>query len=167
MKRQKSIQVLVLIFAVMFLIIWFTDRPVKIVKVPVRVEVPVEVPPRIIPPQYSDDMPDTRKNPEFRGPPLKMYKPGAVQQMGVLNDPLTNETLPLFGREVNGRRDQYNYYTTLTNGNQVYSVPITFNNRECMDTQVGCNEFYGNEKVSILGRDNEFDTKIYRTENFF
>ena len=43
--------------------------------------------------------------PEFRGPPLKRYKPRHFQQMGLL----TNEdgsTLPLYGRESRTHRDR-------------------------------------------------------------
>ena len=166
MKRADAIRVLVLIFVVLLFVLWLSNRPVKIVRVPVEVPVPVESVsvPR---PLFDQNRPDTRSNPEFRGPPLKMYKPGITQQVGILKDPLTNETLPLFAKEVNGRRDQYNYYTTLSNGNFMYSVPITHNNRECMDSYVGCQELYGNEKVSVVGRDNEYETNIYRTEHFF
>jgi len=172
MKRVDAIRIFVVIFVVLLFVLWLSDRPVRIVRVPVPVEVqvPVQVPvqeePRSLP-QFDQNRPDTRRNPEFRGPPLKMYKPGTTQQVGILKDPVTNETLPLFAKEVNGRRDQYNYYTTLSNGNFMYSVPITYNNRECMDGYVGCQELYGNERVSVLGKDNEFETKIYRTEHFF
>ena len=38
------------------------------------------------------------------------------------------ETLPLYGKEVRGRRDQYHYYTT-TPGDQVYPLPVTIDNR--------------------------------------
>ena len=102
-------------------------------KVPVRVAVPVRVPVRI----------PTEK--EYREPPIKEYKPGHVQQMGILvgND---DETLPLYGKEVRGRRDQYHYYTT-TPGDQVYPLPVTIDNRDCMD-DIGCRELYGNEAVS-------------------
>jgi len=172
-QQQNSLLILAVIFVLMFFLVWVTHRPVKIVtiRVPVEVPAPVQAPasaPAPVPaPVFDQNRPDTRHAPEFRGPPLKMYKPGVTQQVGILTDPLTNETLPLFAKEVNGRRDQYNYYTSLSNGNFMYSVPITYNSRECMDSYVGCQELYGNERVSVLGRDNEFETKIYRTENFF
>ena len=112
-------------------------------------EVPVEVPVKV---------------PEFRQPPIKMYKPGHVQQMGVLLGD-DGETLPLYGKEVMGRRDRYHYYTT-TPGEQIYSLPISHEDRDCMD-DMGCRELYGQEKVNIMGKTNPFEAKLYRTNNFF
>lgn len=97
---------------------------------------------------------------EFRGPPLKEYKPPRFQQMGLLiND--AQETLPLYGREVPGRRDSYHYYTT-TPGQQIYPLSVSLENRDCMD-DIGCREMYGNESVNVLGKNDAFQTKIYRT----
>lgn len=101
--------------------------------------------------------------PEFRGPPLKRYKPRHFQQMGLL----TNEdgsTLPLYGRESRTHRDRFHYYTT-TPGEQIYSLPITYNDRDCSE-DIGCPEFYGNESVTVTGQSGNFSTNIYRTENF-
>jgi len=102
--------------------------------------------------------------PEFRKPPIKKYKPGYVQQMGLLSGP-GGETLPLYGKEVRGHRDRYNYYTSTT-GEQIYSLPVTHNGRDCMDT-LGCPELYDNTQVSVLGNSSPFDVKMYRTENYF
>jgi len=163
MKRQDAILSLILIFAVITFIVVYTGKSQPVQKIVVQ---PKEIAP-IAPTKPVVDRPDTRLHPEFRGPPLKYYKPGIVQQMGLLIDPTTNETLPLFGKEVYGRRDQYNYYTTLSDSHNLFPVPLEHNNRDCMDTQVGCQEFYGGERVSVLGKDNQFETKIYKTENFF
>ena len=76
-----------------------------------------------------------------------------------------SSTLPLYGKEVRGRRDQYHYYTT-TPGDQVYPLPVTIDNRDCMD-DIGCRELYGNEDVSVLGQTGSFQAKMYRTDNFF
>jgi hypothetical protein len=118
--------------------------PVTILK---RVEVPVRVP----------------VEREFRDAPIKRYKPGYTQQVGVLVG--EEETLPIYSREVRGRRDRYHYYT-VTPGNQQYSLPVTVGDRDCMD-DMGCQELYGNEAVSVLGEDGQFSAKIYRTDNFF
>ena len=118
--------------------------PVTILK---RVEVPVRIP----------------VEREFRHAPIKRYKPGYTQQVGVLIG--DDETLPIYSREVRGRRDRYHYYT-VTPGNQQYSLPITIGDRDCMD-DIGCQELYGNESVSVLGEDGQFSAKIYRTDNFF
>jgi len=112
-----------------------------------RVEVPVRVP----------------VEREFRDAPIKKYKPGYTQQVGVLVG--DDETLPIYSREVRGRRDRYHYYT-VTPGNQQYSLPLTIGDRDCMD-DMGCQELYGNEAVNVLGEDGEFSAKIYRTDNFF
>ena len=100
---------------------------------------------------------------EFRDAPIKKYKPGYTQQVGVLVG--DDETLPIYSREVRGRRDRYHYYT-VTPGNQQYSLPVTVGDRDCMD-DIGCQELYGNEAVSVLGEDGEFSAQIYRTDNFF
>ena len=118
--------------------------PVTILK---RVEVPVRVP----------------VEREFRDAPIKKYKPGYTQQVGVLVG--DDETLPIYSREVRGRRDRYHYYT-VTPGNQQYSLPLTIGDRDCMD-EIGCQELYGNEAVNVLGEDGQFSAKIYRTDNFF
>lgn len=149
-KTQQKLVIIVLV--ILFTLIVYQIRNPIVVKKQVPVPVPVEVPVQI----------PVEK--EFRKPPIKEYKPGYVQQMGVLVGP-DEETLPLYGKEVRGRRDQYHYYTT-TPGEQVYPLPVTINNRDCMD-DIGCQELYGNETVSVLGQTGSFQAKLYRTDNFF
>ena len=79
---------------ILFVVVVYQLRNPIIVKKQVPVAVPIEVPVQI---------PVER---EFRNPPIKEYKPGYVQQMGVLVGS-DEETLPLYGKEVRGRRDQY------------------------------------------------------------
>src|SRR6056300_1165940 len=146
-QRLTYVAILVLLFVVLYQLYNPT-----VVKEQVAVEVPVEVPVQI----------PVEK--EFRKPPIKEYKPGYVQQMGVLVGP-DEETLPLYGKEVRGRRDRYHYYT-VTPGDQVYPLPVTINDRDCMD-DIGCQELYGNETVSVLGQTGSFQAKLYRTDNFF
>jgi len=146
-QRLTYVAILVLLFVVLYQLYNPT-----VVKEQVAIEVPVEVPVQI----------PVEK--EFRKPPIKEYKPGYVQQMGVLVGP-DEETLPLFGKEVRGRRDRYHYYT-VTPGEQIYSLPVTHDNRDCMD-DIGCQELYGNESVSVLGQAGTFQAKLYRTDNFF
>ena len=104
------------------------------------------------------------RTPEFRPPPEKAYKPSIFQQMGLLTKD-DGTILPLYGKESSTHRDRYNYYTTMT-GNQVYSLPITHNNKDCTD-DIGCGEFYGKEDVSVTGMDGEFKAEIYRNKNVF
>jgi len=101
--------------------------------------------------------------PEYRQPPYKQYKPPNYQQMGLLTSDVDGSVIPLYGRESFGYRDRYNYYTTTT-GNQVYSLPITYQDRDCTE-DIGCQEFYGNEVVNVLGKD--YKTKMYRTNNYY
>ena len=151
-KTKKSLMISVIILLVIVILYQiYNPKIVKVnetIEVPVPVEVPVQIP----------------VEKEYRAPPIKEYKPGYVQQMGVLVGP-DDETLPLYGKEVRGRRDRYHYYTT-TPGDQMYSLPITHDSRDCMG-DIGCGEFYGNEAVSVLGQTGSFQAKLYRTDNFF
>ena len=149
-KAQKKLLTIALVILVA-VIVYQLRNPI-IIKKQVPVNVPIEVPVQI----------PVEK--EYRSPPIKEYKPGYVQQMGVLVGP-DEETLPLYGKEVRGRRDQYHYYTT-TPGDQIYSLPVTIDNRDCMD-DIGCRELYGNETVSVMGQTGSFQAKLYRTDNFF
>ena len=138
-------------------IVYLLMQPPKSVEVEVEVPVPVYAPtPQ---PIYTRPL-----QPEYRDPPIKDYKPGFVQQMGVLLGE-NEETLPLYGKEVRGRRDQYHYYTS-TPGNQIYSIPVTVGERDCMD-DMGCRELYGNEDVNVLGKAAPYKAKLYRTDRFF
>ena len=153
--KNKTKILIATVILLMATIVYQFYNPIIIKKreqVPVKVQVPVQVPIRV--PVET----------EYRDPPIKQYKPGHVQQMGILTG-TDEETLPLYGKEVRGRRDQYHYYTT-TPGDQVYPLPVTIDNRDCMD-DIGCRELYGNESVSVLGQTGSFQAKMYRTDNFF
>lgn len=130
---------------------------------PQVVEVPVEVPVMVPPPRPVRTQ-EIRREPEFRGPPIKQYKPGYMQQMGILVSG-DGETLPLYGKEVRGRRDRYHYYTT-TGGENLYPIPVSHDGRDCIE-DIGCQELYGNETVSVTGKTGSFDVKMYRTDDFF
>ena len=151
-KTQQKILLIALVILAS-VIVYQIRNPIVVNK---QVRVPVGVPVEVL-----VQIPMER---EFRKPPIKEYKPGYVQQMGLLVGP-DEETLPLYGKEVRGRRDQYHYYTT-TPGEQIYPLPVTLNNRDCMD-DIGCQELYGNESVSVLGKTGSFQTKLYRTDDFF
>lgn len=106
---------------------------------------------------------ELRQEPEFRNAPYKQYKPRNFQQMGVLLG--DGEVLPLYGRESPGYRDRYQYYTT-TPGEQIYPLTITSGDRECTE-DIGCPEFYGNESVSVLGKDGTYKVNVYDTEQLY
>ena len=151
--RNKTVMNFVMVMVLLGTIAYLLSRPIhsKVVRVPYPVHVapPIETRPR---------------QPEYRDPPIKTYKPKRVQQMGILVGE-NEEMLPLYGKEVRGRRDQYHYYTS-TPGDQIYSIPVTVNGRDCMD-DYGCKEIYGNETVNVLGKAAPYQAKLYRTDHFF
>jgi hypothetical protein len=152
MKNKSNTYILyVLIILLIGLSLYNLYNP-RIVHVGVPTPYPVEVGAR------------ENTSPEFRNPPIKEYKPGHVQQMGVLIGE-NEETLPLYGREVLGRRDRYHFYTT-TGGENLYPLPVSHENRDCME-DIGCNELYGNEDVSVTGKTGTYNVQMYRTDNFF
>ena len=157
MKNKTKNQLLWSTVAVLGLVLtymWFNPKVV---------EVPVEVPVMPVPPRIEVERRQPRRSPEFRDAPIRQYKPGHMQQMGVLVG--DGETLPLYGKEVRGRRDRYHYYTT-TGGENLYPLPVSHNARDCME-DIGCEELYGNETVSVTGKTGSFGVNMYRTDDFF
>jgi hypothetical protein len=156
-KNKNKTQILWSVIIVLALVLGYMYYNPKVV------EVPVEVPVMPVPPRPMERQ-ERRREPEFRGPPIKQYKPGFMQQMGILVG-AGEETLPLYGKEVRGRRDRYHYYTT-TGGENLYPVPVTHNARDCME-DIGCEEIYGNETVSVTGKTGSYTVNMYRTDDFF
>jgi hypothetical protein len=157
MKNKTKAQILWSTIAILSLIVTYMWINPKFVEVPVEVPV-MPVPPRRM---QRQERPHSR---EFRQAPIKQYKPGHMQQMGVLIGE-GDETLPLYGKEVRGRRDRYSYYTT-TGGENLYPIPISHNARDCME-DIGCQELYGNESVTVLGKTGAYTVKMSRTDDFF
>jgi hypothetical protein len=152
--KNQIVMSAVVVLALVLGYMWFNPKVV---------EVPVEVPVMPVPPRIEVEQPRPQREPEFRNAPIKQYKPGFMQQMGIITG--NGETLPLYGKEVRGRRDRYHYYTT-TGGENLYSVPITHNARDCME-DIGCEELYGNETVSVTGKTGSYAVNLYRTDDFF
>lgn len=157
MKNKTKTQLLWGALVVLVLVVLYMYQNPKVVEVPVGVPV-MPVPPR---PVVSQERP---RSPEFREAPIKQYKPGHMQQMGILIGE-GDETLPLYGKEVRGRRDRYHYYTT-TGGENLYPLPVSHDSRDCMD-DIGCQELYGNESVNVTGKTGSFNVNLYRTDDFF
>ena len=153
MKNKTKTQLQWMALFVMALALAYMWYNPKVVEVPVEVPVPMR-------PAMRRERP---RSPEFREPPIKQYKPGYMQQMGILVG--QGETLPLYGKEVRGRRDRYHYYTT-TGGENLYPVPVSHNARDCME-DIGCEELYGNEAVSVTGKTGSYSVNMYRTDDFF
>ena len=157
MKNKTKTQLLLFVLVVLVAALGYMWYNPKVVEIPV--EVPV-----MVPPPRPVRTQEVRREPEFRGPPIKQYKPGYMQQMGILTSE-NGETLPLYGKEVRGRRDRYHYYTT-TGGENLYPIPVSHDGRDCID-DIGCQELYGNESVSVTGKNDLFSVKMYRTDDFF
>jgi hypothetical protein len=99
------------------------------------------------------------REPEFRGPPIREYKPNTYKQVGLMIGE-NNDMYPIYGRPSYAYNNRWNYYTT-TQGEQVYPLPISNGNRDCTE-DIGCDELYGNENLSILGKNGTYKTTIYR-----
>jgi len=153
MKNAQKIRLLTLVVIALIATLVSQWKPK-----PTAVRPTVVVRPRPLPTRR-----EVRRTPEFRPAPVKSYKPGRSQQMGVLTDGTT--TLPLYGRLTRGYRDRYHYWTT-TGAVNLFSVPITHEGRDCV-SDIGCREFYGGEQVSVTGKPNAFSVTLYRTDDFF
>jgi hypothetical protein len=99
------------------------------------------------------------REPEFRGPPIREYKPSTYKQVGLLLGG-DSEVYPIYGRPSYAYNNRWNYYTT-TLGDQVYPLPISNGDRDCTE-DIGCDELYGNENLTIFGKDGAYKSKIYR-----
>jgi len=101
------------------------------------------------------------RQPEFRQPPYRNYKPRRFQQVGLITS--ASETLPLYGKASEIYNNRWNYYTS-TPGQQIYSLPVTVNNRDCTE-DIGCEELYDNQSVSVYSKDGvTFNSKIYKID---
>ena len=101
------------------------------------------------------------RQPEFRQPPYRNYKPRRFQQVGLITS--ASETLPLYGKASEIYNNRWNYYTS-TPGQQIYSLPVTVNNRDCTE-DIGCEELYDNQSVSVYSKPGvTFNSKIYRID---
>jgi len=141
-----------LIAILIYLIVYILTIP-KHVKEEKQSLFPAEIPRR----RRRNRLPP--KTPETRGPPYRTWAPAKFQQVGILTS-TGKQTLPLYGRQTPGYNSRYNYYT-VTNGNQMYPLVITVDGRDCTE-DIGCNELYGNEDVTIIDRPDIYKPKMYR-----
>src|SRR5210317_1770194 len=91
MKNKTKTQLTWTAIAILFAIIGYMWYNPQVVEVPVEVPVPM-------PPPRLERSQERRRAPEFREPPIKQYKPGHMQQMGLLVGE-GEEPLPLYGKE--------------------------------------------------------------------
>lgn len=94
--------------------------------------------------------------------------PDSFQQMGVLTAPGGTETsasptrtlLPLFGRNVDGNRNRWNYYTRSDGINPV-QLPVQYKRRNCDDDN-GCDEIMEGDSVGVPVLGQSYTATIYR-----
>tara|TARA_R110000782_G_scaffold918_3_gene3335 strand:- start:720 stop:1205 length:486 start_codon:yes stop_codon:yes gene_type:complete len=158
--NYKLMNSLILLSIPIIMIYAILRKPVEM-EMQVEASAPVPVP---LPIQFQRQEMMQPQPPEYRSPPVKKYKPGHFQQVGILTNE-AGETLPLYGREVRNRRDRYHYHTT-TQGEQIYPIPVSIDGRECTE-DIGCPELYGGETVNVYGKDTAFTVKTYRTDDYF
>ena len=145
MKRQALILIGSIVGILVILIVVLLRSPQQVL-----VQAPV-IPNRILTAPVRE--------PEFRGPPIREYKPNTYKQVGLMMGE-NNDMFPIYGRPSYAYNNRWNYYTT-TQGEQVYPLPISNGNRDCTE-DIGCDELYGNENLSILGKNGTYKTTIYR-----
>ncbi len=72
--------------------------------------------------------------------------PESFQQVGAIST--DGDALPLFGRRTGRGNDRWNYYTRTNTFNPV-PVPIRYKGRDCMDSDIGCEELFSGETIDI------------------
>lgn len=72
--------------------------------------------------------------------------PESFQSVGVIST--DGDALPLYGRRTGRGNDRWNYYTRTNTFNPV-PVPIRYKGRDCMDSDIGCEELFSGETVDI------------------
>jgi hypothetical protein len=72
--------------------------------------------------------------------------PEMFQSVGVIST--DGDALPLYGRRTGRGNDRWNYYTRTNTFNPV-PVPIRYKGRDCMDSDIGCEELFNGETIDI------------------
>lgn len=70
---------------------------------------------------------------------------------------------PLWGVRSATRKHRWHYYTTNdpNNPSSRVKLPVSYSGRDCMD-ELGCDEIYENENVSVGGRTENYRVHLYR-----
>ena len=82
------------------------------------------------------------------------------QQIGLLVDKSTNETLPLFGRQLYNGSSKWWYYT-LSNQQNSVKLPISHKNRNC-ESDFGCDELYDGDYIDIPILNKKMSVSLYK-----
>lgn len=85
--------------------------------------------------------------------------PETYQSMGVLKTE-SGQILPLYGRRTASRSDRFQYYTRTDSYNPV-QLPLEHKRHNCQD-DVGCDELYDGDTLTIQGTGEKAKTTIYR-----
>lgn len=85
--------------------------------------------------------------------------PETYQSMGVITME-DGKILPLYGRRTASRSDRFQYYTRTDTYNPV-QLPIKHNRRDCQD-DIGCEELFDRENVTITPTNQSGKVTIYR-----
>lgn len=85
--------------------------------------------------------------------------PETYQSMGVLTME-DGGVLPLYGRRTASRSDRFQYYTRTDTYNPV-QLPLSYKRRDCQD-DVGCDELFNGEAVTVAGTNQKGRATIYR-----
>lgn len=95
--------------------------------------------------------------------PLRNAGQAEYQQLGVLKSLDGSEpiALPLFGRRMAARPDRWEYYTA-TDKQNMLRIPIVFENRDCLEDDVGCNEVYKGDQVEVPVYGKKFEVQLYK-----
>lgn len=91
----------------------------------------------------------------------------SFEQIGTLSSVISEREkiiLPLFARRLH--HDRYEYYT-VTENDMKLRIDIKHNNRVCSDTQVGCDEIYDGDVVSVPSYNGDFVVSKYSYRRTF
>lgn len=104
---------------------------------------------------------------DLYSPPLRenpyITRNHSFTQMGIIKDNNNNIFLPLFGRPLSTRRDQWQYYT-LSNTGTLPGIKLSLTNskgRDLMD-DYGASELYDKDTVIVDGYDAPMIVSLYK-----
>ena len=98
--------------------------------------------------------------------PKVVEVPVGVPMMPVPPRPMVSQERPRSPEFREPPIKQYKPGHTTTGGENLYPLPVSHDSRNCMD-DIGCQELYGNESVSVTGKTGSFNVNLYRTDDFF
>ena len=111
------------------------------------------------------------KNKDEQEPPLKnipinIPTRGETNyvQIGILSNSDNDKILPLYGKQIYQRSQQWNYYTTTDNYNLI-KIPLSYEGKDCMK-ETGCKELNDGDNILIEEYGEIFKVKIYESSKY-